>query len=105
MKYLRAVNRKAVKIDEFLAAEYSDVFALQQQQPQPAQSSMIASQNNNSSTNNTSSNTSGNKTSGAVRLLDIHTVPSVVHKGDTFKVVATVNNNMQKPILYTNGKA
>jgi hypothetical protein len=30
MKHLRAVNRKAVKIDEFLAAEYGDVFALQQ---------------------------------------------------------------------------
>ena len=38
MKHLRAVNRKAVKIDEFLAAEYGDVFALQQgpqQQPRP----------------------------------------------------------------------
>src|SRR5213593_404615 len=35
MKHLRAVNRKAVKIDEFLAAEYGDVFALQQQNPQP----------------------------------------------------------------------
>jgi Quinohemoprotein amine dehydrogenase, gamma subunit len=34
MKHLRAVNRKAVKIDEFLAAEYGDVFALQQA-PQP----------------------------------------------------------------------
>src|SRR5262245_60103827 len=31
MKHLRAVNRKAVKIDEFLAAEHGDVFALQQQ--------------------------------------------------------------------------
>ena len=34
MKNLRAVNRKAVKIEEFLATEYGDVFALQQNPPQ-----------------------------------------------------------------------
>jgi hypothetical protein len=35
------------------------------------------------------------------RILDIHTLPSIVHKGDTFKVVATIQNNMQQLISYT----
>ena len=35
MKYLRAVNRKAVRVEEWIAAEYGDVFALQQGGQQP----------------------------------------------------------------------
>ena len=35
MRHLRAVNRKAVRVEEWVAAEYGDVFALQQGQQQP----------------------------------------------------------------------
>ena len=35
MKHLRAVNRKAARVEEWLAAEYGDVVGLQQQGPQP----------------------------------------------------------------------
>lgn len=38
---------------------------------------------------------------GIIRIFDIHTLPSIVHKGDTFKVVATIQNNMQQLITYT----
>jgi len=34
MRYLRAVNRKAIRVEEWIAAEYGDVFALQDR-PQP----------------------------------------------------------------------
>jgi hypothetical protein len=33
MKHLRPINQKAVRIDEFAASEYGDVFALQGGQP------------------------------------------------------------------------
>jgi hypothetical protein len=35
MKHLKAVNRKARRVDEFIASEYGDVKALQQPPPQP----------------------------------------------------------------------
>ena len=35
MKHLRAINRKAHRIEEYVAAEYGDVFALQQGGPPP----------------------------------------------------------------------
>jgi len=35
MRHLRAVNRKAVRVEEWIAAEHGDVFALQQGGGQP----------------------------------------------------------------------
>ena len=35
MKHLKAINRKARRVEEFIASEYGDVHALQQQGPPP----------------------------------------------------------------------